>query len=109
MSGVPQTIPVGSAIANAENVKGISTHTFWLAAKVQLFVGDIRPEHAPIFGLPTQKDSISPTVTTGVIFTSALIHTVSWTFDVHLVSRAEFSYLLEFDTGVTLLAGFDKY
>ena len=43
----------------------------WLTEKVQEFVGDVVPEHAPIDGLPTQNDEISPTVTRGVIVTSA--------------------------------------
>ena len=56
---------------------------FWLTVKVQESVGDGVPGHAPITGPPTQKDKISPTVTAGVIDTSAWIHTVSWTIAGH--------------------------
>ncbi|MBP8639673.1 MAG: hypothetical protein KBI01_02060 [Oscillospiraceae bacterium] len=74
---MPQTIPLGIAVASAENVSGTATQMLWLTEKVQEFVGDIVPEHAPIIGLPTQVDEISPTVTRGVIVTSARMHTVS--------------------------------
>jgi len=76
-------MPDGTAVASAENDNGTWTQMFWLTVKEHSRTGV--PGHAPITGPPTQKDSISPTSTAGVIITSACTHTVSWTVAGHVI------------------------
>jgi hypothetical protein len=75
MSGVPQTMPAGVAVAIAWKSKGICTQMFWLTENSQN--SDGIPGQTPINGSPAQNDIIVPTSTLGVIIISACTHTVS--------------------------------